>query len=451
MYLILSIPVILLFVSCTQSKQKGNWIDLFNGQNLDGWEQKGGDAVYTVEHGMIVGTTVANTPNSFLCTEEMYSDFILELEIMVDTALNSGIQIRSNEYQNGRVHGYQVEIDPSPRAYSGGIYDEARRGWLNDLSQNEDSREAFKNDSWNKYRVEAVGNSIRTWINGVMCANLVDEADDNGFIAFQVHSVNVEREPWKEGIQVKWRNIRILTEDVESYRKEAGKEIPVTTTLLTNKLTPKEENEGWKLLFNGESPTAWRGAHKEGFPEIGWVVKDSTLTVEASGGGESEYGGDIVTIDEYSNFDLKVDFMLSPGANSGIKYYVTEDKETKGSAIGLEYQILDDNLNPDAGKGREGNRTVASLYDLIPAREKQVRQIGQWNMARIVSDNNHVEHWLNGRKVLEYERGSETYRDLVAISKYKVWKNFGEAEAGHILLQDHGDKVSFRNIKIKEL
>jgi hypothetical protein len=284
-----------------------------------------------------------------------------------------------------------------------------------------------------------------------MCANLIDDADYSGFIALQVHSVDIERRPWTEGIEVKWRNIRILTENCEDHRIITEKEIPVEETSLTNNLTVAEKEEGWKLLFDGETSAGWRGAHKELFPEYGWTIRDGVLSVDSSGGAEAAHGGDIVTIDQYSDFELQADFKLTPGANSGIKYYVTEIEETSGSAIGLEYQILDDNLHADATQGREGNRTLASLYDLIPAdQNKRVRQVGEWNMARIISKDQHVEHWLNGSRVLEYERGSEEYRDLVTISKYKVWENFGEAESGYILLQDHGDLVSFRNIKIKE-
>ena len=285
-----------------------------------------------------------------------------------------------------------------------------------------------------------------------MCANLIDAADDSGFIALQVHSVNVERNPWTEGIHVKWKNIRILTENLDEYRIISDKEITVKETLLNNDLTSKEISDGWILLFDGKTSAEWRGAHKDSFPEFGWTIRDGVLSVDSSGGAEAAHGGDIITIDEYSDFDFQVDFKITPGANSGIKYFVTEKEETGGSAIGLEYQILDDNLHADATQGREGNRTLASLYDLIPADTgKRVRQVGQWNMARIVSKDHHVEHWLNGSKVLEYDRGSKEYRDLVAISKYKVWKNFGEAESGHLLLQDHGDLVLFRNIKIKKL
>jgi type 1 glutamine amidotransferase len=183
-----------------------DWQDLFDGKTLNRWIQRNGKAKYAVEDRMIVGTTVLNTPNSFLCTEKMYTDFILELEFLVEPGMNSGIQIRSNSfrhYKNYRVHGYQVEIDTSDRAWSGGIYDEARRGWLFPLKDKPKAQKAFKQNQWNHYRIEAIGNRIRTWINGVPAADLKDDMTSTGFIALQVHGSK------HAGKEIKWRNIRM--------------------------------------------------------------------------------------------------------------------------------------------------------------------------------------------------------------------------------------------------
>jgi hypothetical protein len=237
-----------------------------------------------------------------------------------------------------------------------------------------------------------------------------------------------------------------------SKSQTENQELNAASSSTLNILSEQEKAEGWKLLFDGRTTSGWRGAHKDSFPAGGWMIENGELIVLDSGGGESRNGGDIVTLDEYSNFDLRLEFRLAEGANSGIKYFVTEKEQPNGSAIGLEYQILDDERHPDAKLGNhEGSRTVASLYDLIKAENKTVKPMGEWNEARIVSNGAHVEHWLNGKKVLEYERGGEAFRKLVAESKYKIWENFGEAPQGHILLQDHGNKVSFRNIKIKAL
>lgn len=196
------------------------WSELFNGRDLGGWIQRGGKARYHVEAGQIVGTSVPNTGNSFLCTARNYTNFVLELEFRVATNLNSGIQVRSECFDQpkvirigdttvnvppGRVHGYQIEIDPSPRAWTGGIYDEGRRGWLADLKQNEEARRAFRQGDWNKLRIEARGPSLKTWLNGVPAADLQDEATPAGFIGLQVHGVGDKTEP----MEVRWRNLRI--------------------------------------------------------------------------------------------------------------------------------------------------------------------------------------------------------------------------------------------------
>ncbi len=224
-----------------------------------------------------------------------------------------------------------------------------------------------------------------------------------------------------------------------------------------NTLTAKEKKEGWKLLFDGKTTNGWRGAYKDKFPEKGWDVQDGMLTIQQSDGSESHSFGDIVTDAEYSDFDLTFDFKLTDGANSGLKYFVAEEKpKPKGSAYGLEFQVLDDDKHPDAKLGRDGNRTVGSLYDLIPASSKKANPIGEWNTGRVLSKGKHVEHWLNGKKVVEYERGSDAFREAVAKNKYSAPSyntngRFGEAPEGHILLQDHGNRVYYRNIKIRPL
>jgi hypothetical protein len=448
---ILLFCVVSLFFNCkNEPKDNTPWTSLFDGETLNGWHQKGGIAKYTVRDGAIIGSTVHDTPNSFLTSDKMYGDFILELDYKVDSSMNSGIQIRSNSFPNykeGRVHGYQVEIDPSDRAWSAGIYDESRRGWLNPLDGNPAAQKAFKQDDWNHYRIEAIGDTLKTWINDVPAAYLIDGKTASGFICLQVHEIHADK---KEGTEIIWKNVKILTDSVSKYSRKS----PIKPIITKNQLTIDEKKKGWKLLWDGKTTDGWRGAKLDKFPETGWEIEDGILNVLASGGGESTAGGDIVTNELYADFELTVDFKLTPGANSGIKYYVdTELNKGDGSSIGLEYQILDDALHPDAKLGNhDGSRTVSSLYDLIQAdTNKPIHPIGEWNTAYIISKDNHVEHWLNDVKVLEYERNSEEYLKLVSESKYEKWPNFGALEKGQILLQDHGDLVSFKNVKIRPI
>ena len=450
-FLLFAFSMILLSVPALLAQK--NWVNLFDGQTLQGWKQYGGKARFEVFRGTIVGISVPNTPNSFLATDKAYGDFVLEMEVFIeDTSFNSGVQFRSHfdpsgNNSAGKVYGYQYELDPSSRHWSGGIYDEGRRDWLYPLSLNPKARSAFKLKEFNKLKIECIGNETRTWINGVPASCLVDMLDYNGFIALQVHAVS---KPDFAGQKVYFRNIRIrsLTEFTE-----LPKGIFVVNTI-PNLLSDYEIKNGWKLLFDGESTKGWRGAYKEGFPSSGWKVQDGEITVLSSEGHESANGGDIVTLDQFKAFDLSFEFKLTPGANSGVKYFVTLKENNHGSAIGLEYQVLDDSLHPDAKLGRDGDRTLASLYDLIRADKpaRFIHPIGRWNTGRvIVYPNNHVEHYLNGIKVLEYERGSPAFRALVADSKFKVWPGYGEAQEGHILLQDHGNEVSYRSIKIQVL
>lgn len=440
----------LITVLTNASSAQENWTKLFNGKDLSGWKQLNGKAKYTVENGEIVGTTVFNEPNSFLTTSISYGDFILELEFKLDDEMNSGIQFRSEskaDYQNGRVHGYQMEIDPSPRAWTGGIYDEARREWLYPMEYNVAAKSAYRKNDWNKCRIECIGNVMRTWVNGIATANLVDDVTPSGFIALQVHAVG---KPEESGKKIRWRNIRIQTKNVKA---SASDSIFVVNTI-PNQLSDQEKQNGLALLWDGKTTTGWRGAYKTEFPKQGWDISNGVMRVAKSTGGESQNGGDIVTEKQFAAFDLQFEFKLTEGANSGVKYFVTEKEGNSGSAIGLEYQILDDAKHPDAKLGVVGNRTLGSLYDLIPSLKisRGIHKIGEWNFGRIVVyPDNRIEHWLNGYKIVEYQRGTPIYNALVARSKYAGWENFGMAEQGRILLQDHGDEVFFRSIKIKEL
>jgi hypothetical protein len=434
-----------------------NWINLFESGNLNGFEKRNGSAEYKLEGNELIGISAIETPSTYLCTKERYTDFILEVDVKVEVGLNSGIQFRSNsfpEFKNGQVHGYQCEIDPSERKWSGGIFDQSRRGWLYPVTMNEPGRQAFKNGQWNAYRIEAIGDEIRTWVNEVQVTNLVDDMTDEGFIAFQVHSIRNEEQ---DGLTVRWKGARVLTENLEENRWPVAPHAK-EFSYLKNELTDNEIRKGFRLLWDGKTTDGWRGAKLDKFPEVGWKIENGELSVLESGGAESRNGGDIVTVNQFSDFELEVDFKITEGANSGIKYFVdTELNQGQGSSIGCEFQILDDEKHPDAKKGTASNRTVGSLYDLItaksysePNRGKRGASPGEWCKARIIVKGGHVEHYLNNIKVVEYNRHSQMFRALVAYSKYAKWDNFGEAPQGNILLQDHGNAVSFRSIKIRE-
>ena len=228
--------------------------------------------------------------------------------------------------------------------------------------------------------------------------------------------------------------------DEETVDTAANTEETVAATS-PNQLSEKEKEEGWRLLFDGKSTDGWRGYLKDSFPEKGWIIEDGCLKHVAKGGG-----GDIITRKKYEEFDFRFEWKVAKGANSGVKYFIIRER----GSLGHEYQVLDDKNHPDGAKG--ANRQTAAFYDVLdPAKDKPLKPVGEFNSSRILVKGNTVKHFLNGKVVLRYKLGSEELKAAIAKSKFKNLKIFGQRLAGHILLQDHGDAVWYRNIRIRDL
>jgi len=226
-----------------------------------------------------------------------------------------------------------------------------------------------------------------------------------------------------------------------------------------NELTPAERAAGWRLLFDGTSLTGWRGLGYDTVPTAHWrvvdgaIVKVPTAQVQRQADGQPAAGGDLMSVDAFRDFELAFEWRVTPGANSGVKYNVSEALSlahaANHAALGFEYQVLDDERHPD---NQIASHRAGGLYDIIaPGSAKRLRPVGEWNSARIVVRGNHGEHWLNGAKVVEFDLGTPRLDSLLARSKYRPIPGFAERRRGHIVLQDHGDEVWFRSIKIREL
>ncbi|HET7115131.1 MAG TPA: DUF1080 domain-containing protein [Hanamia sp.] len=210
----------------------------------------------------------------------------------------------------------------------------------------------------------------------------------------------------------------------------------------------KEKAQGWEILFDGKNTDKWKSKNSETFPSGGWIIKDGSLFLNKKG------AGDIITREKFSNFELDLDFNLTYSANSGVKYFVGELKNSKTGDVvinGPEYQIIDDYNHPEVKNHKHDIAATASCYLLYTPKNVHLRPAGQWNHIRIIAKGKHVEHWLNGVKVLSYERGSADFLKRKSETKFKDYDNYGELARGYILLTDHSDKVYFRNIKIKRL
>ncbi len=390
----LSLVVLVVFSLCWSARaEQVKLVDLFDGESLDGFEQKGGKAKYRVEDGCIVGTTVPQTPNSFLCTKKHYGDFILEYEFKVDAAMNSGVQIRSHSipgYRKGRVHGYQVEIDPNVtrnRMWTAGIYDEARRGWLNDLKDNEPARKAFKPEQWNKIRVEAIGPSIKTWLNGVAAADLVDSMTLSGFIGLQVHGIGKK----KGTFQVRWRNLKIA---------DLGRHV-------------------WKPLWDGETLKGW---HPVGGGK--WTVEDGAMV--ARNQKSQPKHGHLFLDEQKKDFTVRLKYKSIKG-NSGL-YFRTEKRPGNIGIAGFQAEI---DATKDAG-GLYETSGRAWVVQPKPEHVKKYFRPGEWNAMTVSA---------RGRRLVVHVNDTRTA---------ELGNDPGRTE-GYIALQLHGGQdveIYFKDIEI---
>ena len=387
------------------------WQSLVDGKTLDGWVQRGGKAEYVVEDGEIVGRSAANTPNSFLCTKRDYADFVLEYEFKVDPRLNSGVQIRSNSvagYQNGCVHGYQVEIDPSERAWTAGVYDESRRGWLCDLKENEPARKAFRQNEWNQVRVEARGDHIRTWLNGVPAADLHDEWTRSGFIGLQVHGTK-ETEP----MEIRWRKLRIKDFGDPWSKPPAG---------------------AVALLDASGDLSKWEHADKPG-SSVQWTFADGALEVKPG-------SGNIVTKKPFGDCRLHVEFCVPDNGKQG--------QQNGNSGVYLQGRYEVQILN---SCGQEpADNICGAIYGVKPADFNMALPADEWQTHDIEF---HAPRWnADGTKsenarITVYHNGTRIHHDV----EIPTSTGSGRPEApgdAPLLLQDHGNRVRFRNIWIKK-
>ena len=398
-------------VSAAAAGGEPDWQPLCDGQALDGWVKRGGEATYHVADGALVGTSAPGEGNTFLCTQREFADFILEYDFKVDPRLNSGVQIRSQSvpgYQNGRVHGYQVEIDPSERAYTGGIYEEARRGWLNDLSKNEAARKAFKQNEWNHVRVEARGDSLKTWLNGVPAADLKDGLTRTGFIGLQVHATT-EKEP----LEVRWRDVRI---------KDFGDP--------WNQPPP----DGLVLLGKDGDVAAWEHVGKPGSP-VQWTFADGALQVKPG-------SGDIVTKRSFGDCRLHVEFCVEdngqPAQNNGNSGVYIQHR--------YEIQILNSAGQPPA------NDICGAIYKVKAPDYNMARPAGQWQTYDVFF---RTPRWDGDKKsararLTVYHNGTRVHDNAEVSDKTGAGQPEGSADAP-LLLQGHGSQAKFRNIWIAPL
>jgi hypothetical protein len=530
---------LLLSTNDVLAQENVKWQNLFDGKTLDGWEQLNGTATYEVKEGMIMGTTVLGSPNSFLCTQKKYGNFILELDFKVDEGLNSGIQIRSKslkDYQNGRVHGYQVEIDPAqkelysstppnqyadgaavpdgnqPRRWTGGIYDEGRRGWLCDLTRNVAARLAFKPDEWNHFRIEAIGDGIRTWINGVFAAGLADAMTPNGFIALQVHAVKEEKP-----MHIYWKNLRIQDIGVNDAKADSGNDpfmgnwqslktglvaqvaklgVGKYRALLLNAFdtidppvavlegSAGENNitlsgDGWTGTIQGNRFKGEKG--KEKF-EMRHVIRNSpTLNVPPPKDAIVLFDGSIV--DEWAKQKQKewttrdgpaTTWKIIPGGRLEVvpgAYSIITKKEFGDYKLHVEFRLLGEvtnggiylqsryEVNIKDSYGQIKGAPCAALGNVAdPANPASMINAAappfQWQTLdiefRAPRFDESAKNKIENAKITVVLNGITLYKDVQPLAMKGAVARLGEAPTGPIMLQEHGTAYQFRNIWLVE-
>jgi hypothetical protein len=399
-------PTEALIQSDAEPDFREGFVSLYNGKDLSGWTPRGGHCTFEASGDSIVGTCVPGSPSTYLSTDRNdYTDFIFTAEVKWEVDGNSGIMFRASSRKgssgNEIVYGPQCEMEgfSQDRGWSGGIYGQSAGAWFYPLwlDAHEEARKALKKDQWNRIAIQAIGKDIKTWINGVPAAHWIDEEFGEGFFSLQVHS-------GKQG-KIHFRNIKV-----------------------------KEIDAGYEDLFAGGDFSKWTTV--DGYPVTRWTIEKGVVERPKINFGD-KFPGSIITKEDYKDFDLKFEWKISKGGNSGVKY------RTDGH-LGLEYQILDDGVHRDSNLS-------AGIYALVSARDdKPYNPGGQWNSGRIMVKGDRVEHYINGEKVAEVLIGSEDWVERFKKSKYKKHEGFG-TWTGPIYLQDHSDRVAFRNVRIKEL
>ncbi len=419
-------------VDTIQTSTKPVWQPLLDDNSLSQWQQLGGSAPYHVEDNIIVGTTIPSNQNSFLATKQIFSDFIFEVDVKASAGINSGIQFRSNslaDYHQGRVHGYQMEIDTSSRKWSGGIFDEARSGWLYNLSRNPNCQNQFKVDEWNTYRIEAIGHHLRTFINNVPCADLIDEQSASGFIALQIHSAGHAA----KGKQVKWRDPRVLTDDVEKFISKANNDLQIS--YLNNQLTAFEKAHDWRLLWDGKTTI-----------NPAWSITDQSLFANTA----ANLAFDI----NEQNFEFELDIKVGDHLDGAI-HYLLEESALNDTALStssiinspLSFKLADDKLNPLAKDAKQSfaavtGKVAPSNFSEPDRQAKREKGKWGWNRVRIHVALGKVTHWLNNVKVAEFnlEKKQQPNKSILVIALNKGAANIRNIKLRKITINP-GDRA----------